>query len=262
VNIPTNNFKRALLEQRPQIGMWLAMGSAVSAEICAGAGYDWVLIDGEHGPNDLTTVLAQVQALSGYPDVSVIARIPSGQGEYGETLIKQYLDLGIRTLLAPMIDTAEQAEAVVRAARYPQDDGRGGTRGIGAARAARWGRHPGFLRESNQQVCMLVQAESQLALENLDAIAAVDGVDGVLIGPSDLSASMGYLGAPEHPDVIAAIDDAIGRIRAGGKAAGVFTLDPEAGRHYLAVGATFMGVALDTALLLAGSSQALVNLRG
>ena len=257
MNIPPNTFKTALREQRTQIGAWLSMGSPASAEIFAGAGYDWVLIDGEHGPNDLTTILAQLQALSGYPDVNVVARIPSGRGEYGATLIKQYLDLGLRTILVPMVDTAEQAGAVVRAARYPQDDGSGGTRGIAAARAARWGRHPGFLQESNEQVCVLVQAESRLALANLDEIAAVDGVDGILIGPSDLSASMGHLGGTDHPEVAAAIADAVGRIRAGGKAAGVFTLNPVAGKHYLSIGATFVAVALDTAVLVTGSSQIL-----
>ncbi len=255
MNIPENAFKKALRDKQTQIGLGLSMGNAVSAEICAGAGFDWVLIDGEHGPNDLTTVLAQLQALAAYPGVHALARIPSGRGEYGETLIKQYLDLGVQTLLVPMIDTVEQAQAVVRAARYPQDDGGGGTRGIGGARAARWGRYPAFLQESNEQVCVLVQAETQLALDNLEAIVAVDGVDGVLIGPSDLSASLGHLGDQAHADVTSAIERAIAQILAGGKAAGVFTLDPRMARHYLSLGATFVSVGLDTAILLMGTSQ-------
>lgn len=262
VKMLENGFKKALREQRAQIGMWLAMGDAVSAEICAGAGFGWVLIDGEHGPNDLSTVLAQLQAVAGYPGVHAVARIPNGQGEYGATLIKQYLDLGAQTLLVPMIDTAEQAEAVVRAARYPQDDGGGGTRGIGGARAARWGRYPSFLQESNDQTCVLVQAETRLALDNLDEIVAVDGVDGVLIGPADLSASMGRLGDQTHPDVTSAIEDAITRILSGGKAAGIFTLDPAMGRRYLAAGATFVAVGLDTAVLLMGTNQLVAAFQG
>ncbi len=255
MNIPENAFKKALRDKQTQLGLWLSMGNAVSAEICAGAGFDWVLIDGEHGPNDLTTVLAQLQALTAYPGVHALARIPSGRGEYGETLIKQYLDLGAQTLLVPMIDTVEQAQAVVRAARYPQDDGRGGTRGIGGARAARWGRYPAFLQESNEQVCVLVQAETRLALDNLEEIVAVDGVDGVLIGPSDLSASLGHLGDQAHADVTSAIERAIAQILAGNKAAGVFTLDPRMAQHYLSLGATFVSVGLDTAILLMGTSQ-------
>jgi len=251
MSIPENGFKKALRDKRTQLGLWLAMGDPVSAEICAGAGFDWVLVDGEHGPNDLTTVLGQLQAVAAYPGVHALARIPSGRGEYGETLIKQYLDLGVQTLLVPMVDTAEQAAAVVRAARYPQDDGTGGTRGIGGARAARWGRYPAFLQESNDQVCVLVQCETRLSLDNI----AVEGVDGVLIGPADLSASLGHLGDQGHPDVTSAVEAAIGRIVAGGKAAGVFTLDPQMAQRYLAVGASFVAVGLDTAILLLGTSQ-------
>src|SRR4051812_2835140 len=218
---PTNPFKKALAENRPQIGLWLGLASAYSTEICAGAGFDWLLIDGEHAPNDLRSILAQAQVIAGYPDSHAIARVPVGHGNIGTALIKQYLDLGVQTLLVPMVDTAEQAAQIVRAMRYPPL----GIRGMGGARASRWGRYPNYSKEANDQVCLLVQAETTEALRNLDAIIATEGVDGVFIGPADLSAAMGHVGNPGHPEVKAAIDDAIKRITAGGKAAGILSID-------------------------------------
>ncbi len=187
---PTNPFKQALAEKRAQIGLWVGLADGYSAEICAGAGFDWLLIDGEHSPNGLRSVLQQAQAIAAYPGVNAIARVPVGHGDAGTALIKQYLDLGVQTLLVPMVDTPEQASAIVRAMRYPPD----GIRGMGGARASRWGRYPAYAREANSQVCLLVQVESREALANLDAIAAVEGVDGVFIGPADLSASLGHVG--------------------------------------------------------------------
>lgn len=166
-----------------RIGFWLGLASSYSAEICAGAGFDWLLIDGEHTPNDINSTLAHLQVVAGYPGVHPIARIPMGHGHIGEALIKQYLDIGVQTLLVPMVDTAEQAAAIVCAARYPQDDdapGKSGIRGLGGARAARWNRFPRYVHEANAQVCILVQAESRTALGNLDSILAVEGVDGAL----------------------------------------------------------------------------------
>lgn len=255
---PVNTFKQALIEKRPQIGLWLGLASPYSTEICAGAGFDWLLIDGEHAPNDINSILAQLQVVAGYPGSHAIARVPMGHGHVGEALIKQYLDIGVSTLLVPMVETPAQAAALVRASRYPQVDAQGkdtgGIRGMGGARASRWGRYPQYAHEANAQVCLLVQAETQTALDNLDAIAAVDGVDGVFIGPADLSASMGHVGNPAHPAVQAAIADAILRINKARKAAGILTPDEATARTYLALGATFVAVGLDTHLLVRATS--------
>jgi 4-hydroxy-2-oxoheptanedioate aldolase len=247
---PTNPFKQALAERRPQIGLWLGLASATATEICAGAGFDWLLIDGEHAPNDLGTVLHQAQVIAGYPGVHAVARVPLGAGHVGQMLIKQYLDLGVQTLLVPMVDTAEQAAEVVRSLRYPPQ----GVRGMAGTRASRWGRYPGYPAEANAQVCLLVQAETQRAMDHLDAIATTEGVDGVFIGPADLSASMGHVGNAAHPDVQAAIENAIGRITAAGKAAGILSTDEAQARRYLALGATFVAVGLDTQLVARGAS--------
>ena len=239
-----NPFKQALAEGRPQIGLWLGLADPYSAELCAGAGFDWLLIDGEHSPNDLRSILGQLQAIAPYGS-HPIARIPVGHGNIGTTLIKQYLDLGVQTLLVPMVDTPEQAADLVRAVRYPPH----GIRGMAGARASSWGRNPSYVHEANAQDCKLVQAETELSLRNLDAIAALEGVDGVFIGPADLSASMGHVGNPGHPEVQAAIADAIARIVKAGKAAGILTPDEALAQHYLELGATFVAVGLDTNLL-------------
>ncbi len=251
---PVNTFKQALAAGDAQIGLWLGLASAYSAEICAGAGFDWLLIDGEHAPNGLTDVLSQLQAIAAYPDTHPIARVPMGYGHQGAVLIKQYLDLGVQTLLVPMVDTAEQAAELVRATRYPQDDGLGGIRGMAGARASRWGRYPQYVKEANEQVCLLVQAETTEALRNLDAIAATPGVHGVFIGPADLSASMGHVGNPGHSEVQAAIEDGIARIRQAGKAAGILTSDEAQARRYLELGALFVAVGLDTQILVRQTS--------
>ena len=241
---PANTFKQAIASKQAQIGLWLGLANAYTSEICAGAGFDWLLLDGEHSPNSLPSLLGQLQAIAPYPS-HPIARVPLGHGEAGTALIKQYLDLGFQTLLVPMVDTPAQAAALVRATRYPPE----GIRGMAGARASRWGRYPNYAREANAQICLLVQAESQAALDNLEAIAATPGVDGVFIGPADLSASLGHVGNPSHPAVTAAIDGAIHRIVKSGKAAGILTTDDTLARHYLALGATFVAVGLDTQIL-------------
>ncbi len=251
---PVNRFKAALRAGQPQIGLWLGLGSPYTAEICAGAGFDWLLVDGEHGPNDTLTLLSQLQSIAAYPASHPIARVPMGHGEVGEMLIKQYLDLGAQTLLVPMVDTAEQAGRIVRAARYPQNDGKGGIRGMAGARASLWGRRPGYFLEANEQVCVLVQVETRAGLDNLDAIAATEGVDGVFIGPADLSASLGHVGDPGHADVQAAIADAIARVRKAGKAAGILTPNEAMARKYLEMGCAFVAVGLDTSLLVQATS--------
>lgn len=246
---PLNPFKQALLEQRAQIGYWLNLPNTTVGEIAAGAGFDWLLIDGEHTSHSLNSVLHQLQALAAYPATHAIARIPMGLGHVGEMLIKQYLDLGVTSLLVPMVDTAEQAAAIVRAARYPDEQGANGIRGMAGGRAARWGRYPRYVHEANDRLCILVQAETRTAIDNLEAIAAVDGVDGIFIGPADLSASMGHRGNPAHPEMQAVMQDAIHRIVRAGKAAGNLSPDESTARRYLDWGATFVAVGLDTVTL-------------
>jgi 4-hydroxy-2-oxoheptanedioate aldolase len=258
MQLPINSFKQALREKRPQIGLWVGLADHYSTEICAGAGFDWLLLDGEHAPNDLRTLLQQAQVVAGYPGTHPIARVPVGHGHAGTALIKQYLDLGIQTLLVPMVDTAQQAADLARATRYPPD----GIRGMGGARASRWGRFPNYANEANAQVCLLVQAETRMALDNLEAIAAVDGVDGIFIGPADLSASLGHVADPGHPEVRAAIDDAIERIVRAGKAAGILTTDDALARRYLELGATFVAVGLDNQLLVRATSELAAKFKG
>ena len=242
---PINPFKKALHEKRLQIGLWLGLANAYTTEICAGAGFDWVLVDGEHSPNDVPSILAQLQAIAGYPNTHAVARVPVGHGHAGVTIIKRYLDLGVQSILVPMVDTAEQARAVVEATRYPPQ----GIRGMGGARASRWGRIPKYGQEANDQICVLVQVETQTALNNIEAIAAVEGVDGIFIGPADLSASLGYIGQPDHPVVRAAIEDAMRRILKAGKVPGFLTPDETLSRHYIDLGGVFMAVGLDVNLL-------------
>jgi 4-hydroxy-2-oxoheptanedioate aldolase len=251
MQLPVNSFKQALLQKRAQIGLWVGLADHYTTEICAGAGFDWLLLDGEHAPNDLRTLLQQAQAVAAYPGTHPIARVPVGHGPAGTAIIKQYLDLGFQTLLVPMVDTPQQAADLVRAMRYPPD----GIRGMGGARASRWGRYRNYAGECNAQMCLLVQAETREALGNLQAIIATEGVDGVFIGPADLSASLGHVGNPTHPEVQAAIDDAIRRIVRGGKAAGILTTDDSLARHYLELGATFVAVGLDNNLLARATSE-------
>jgi 4-hydroxy-2-oxoheptanedioate aldolase len=249
---PANAFKQALQKKRPQIGLWLGLADPYCAEICAGAGFDWLLIDGEHAPNDVRSTLGQLQALSAYPSHAV-ARISVGHGQIGTTLVKQYLDIGVQTLLVPMVDTAEQAQAIVSASRYPPQ----GIRGMGAAlaRASRWQSYPHYVHEANDQVCVLVQAETALAMQNIDAMAATEGVDGVFIGPADLSASMGHPGNPGHPDVQKAIEDAMVRILRAGKAPGILATTQDSARKWLDAGALFVAVGIDTVLLRQAANE-------
>ncbi len=243
-----NAFKQALAERRPQIGLWLSMASPYSAEMCASVGFDWLLIDGEHAPNDVRSMLAQLQAVAPYRSQPVVRAV---QGE--TALVKQLLDIGAQSVLVPMIDTPAQAAAMVAATRYPPQ----GVRGVGAAaaRASAWNGRADYVQHANDGVCLLVQAETVTAIENLAAICALDGVDGVFIGPADLAASMGHLGNPNHPDVQATIDAAIRTIVASGKAAGTLTGDVEQAKRFLALGATFVAVGLDVSLMMGALRQ-------
>ena len=255
---PVNPFKQALAARQAQIGLWLGLSDSYAAEICAGAGFDWLLIDGEHSPNDLRSTLQQAQAIAAYPGTHAIARVPMGHGHVGQALIKQYLDLGLQTLLVPMVDTSEQAATLVQSMRYPPQ----GVRGMGGARASRWGRVGNYSKEANDQVCLLVQVETLEAVKNTDAIAGTEGVDGVFIGPSDLSAAMGHVGNPGHPEVQACIEDLIARILKAGKAPGILTPDEALARHYLGLGAVFVAVGLDTNLLVRHTSALAAKFKG
>jgi len=252
-----NAFKQALRAQRPQIGLWLSLADPYSAEMLAGAGFDWLLVDGEHAPNDLRRMLSSLQAID-----SARAHLPAGAAAphpivrpvIGDVaLIKQVLEIGAQTLLVPVVDTAEQARRLVAAVRYPPR----GIRGVGssAARSSRWSRIENYAQGADDEICLLVQAETVTAMANLDAIAGVDGIDGVFFGPADLSASMGFLGQTAHPDVKAAIDDGIRRVRAAGKAPGVLTVDPVLARHYLDEGALFVAVGVEASLLSRAASE-------
>ncbi|UCV17765.1 HpcH/HpaI aldolase family protein [Ferribacterium limneticum] len=247
---PVNSFKQALREKRAQIGFWLTLGDSTSAEICASAGFDWLLIDGEHVPHSLQSVLDQLRSIAGYPETHAIARVPSSD----PILIKQYLDLGVQTLLVPMVESADEAASIVKACRYPPS----GSRGIGGARAARWGHFPKYLHEADDQIAVIVQVESQQGLDNLDEIVQTEGIDGVFIGPADLSASLGYLGQPGHPEVQRQIREAVDRISAAGKAPGILTRDLGLARAYLERGVLMLAVGLD-AHLLAAETRGLVN---
>lgn len=243
---PPNIFKQAIARGERQVGLWLGLATPYAAELCAGSGFDWLVIDGEHAPNDLRTMLATLQAVAPYPTHPVV-RLPQGDA----ALIKQVLEIGATTLLVPMVESAAMARALVSAMRYPPQ----GIRGVGSglARSSRWNRYENYLHAANETTCLLAQVETADALAQVDDIAAVDGVDGVFIGPADLAASMGYLGQATHPEVRKAIEDGIARIRRAGKAAGILCVDEALAHHYLDLGVTFIAVGIDTTLLASAS---------
>lgn len=242
MELPKNRFKQGLATGETQYGLWLGLPDNSAAEIAAMAGFDWLLIDGEHAPFDLRTIMSHLQAMAPY-DVAPIVRCVEGD----TALIKQLLDIGVQTLLVPMVENAEQAKQLVQAVRYPP----AGIRGLGTslARAARWGQIPGYLKKANDEICLIVQVETVSAMGNLDEILAVEGVDGVFIGPSDLSASMGYIGDAGNRKVVDTVNKGLGRIRAAGKYAGLLCLDPSLAESYVRQGADFVGVGVDTMIL-------------
>jgi 4-hydroxy-2-oxoheptanedioate aldolase len=241
-----NAFKQAIAEARPQIGLWQALASPYTAEICAGAGFDWLLIDGEHGPNDLPLVLQQLQAMAASP-VEPVTRLPVGD----PVLVKQYLDIGARSLLIPMVESGDQAARMVAATRYPPE----GIRGVGSAigRASHWNRTPGYLGHAHEEICLLLQIESLAGLNELEAIARVPGVDGVFIGPSDLAAALGHLGDPGHAEVQHAIEGAIAHLKVLGVPCGMLIADEVLARRYLELGASFVAVGTDVTILARGA---------
>ncbi len=243
-----NRLKVALKERRPQIGLWQSLANPITAEICAGAGYDWLLFDGEHSPNTIQTLLAQLQAVSAYP-IDAVARPPVGD----PAIIKQYLDIGFRSLLIPMVESADQARQLVAATRFPPS----GIRGVAAgSRAFGFGADAARMPTAHEDICLILQIESRKGLDAIESIAAIDGVDALFIGPSDLAAALGHLGNPAHPEVQAAIADAIARVAKAGKPAGIFATAENA-KHYLAAGVSLVSLGTDSGLL----SQAARSLR-
>ena len=233
---------------RPLAGMWVCSGSPLVAEICAGGGLDWLLIDMEHAPNGLESVLAQLQAVAAYP-VTPVVRIPSAD----PVVIKQVLDLGARTILVPMVSSPAEAQAVVEAASYPPR----GRRGVGSAlaRSARWNRVENYLTDAQAHVSVFVQIETADAVAAAAGIAGVAGVDGVFVGPSDLAASLGHLGQQAHPEVIAAVHRAFAEVLGTGTPVGVNAFDPAVADQYLAAGASFVLVGADVAVLARASES-------
>lgn len=241
MDLPVNAFKRALQEGRPQIGLWSVLASPAVTELLGASGYDWLLIDMEHAPNELPGVMAQLQALSGSTTTPIV-RPPWNDMVW----VKRVLDLGAQTLLIPYVQTAAEAAQAVSYLRYPP----AGRRGVaGGMRATQWGRIRDYYKCAEEELCLLVQVESRQGLDNLDAIASTPGVDGVFIGPADLSADMGHPGNPQHPEVQAAIEDAVSRIHGAGKAAGILARGEEMGRKWLEAGCRFVAVGVDASLL-------------
>ncbi|MEZ2391471.1 aldolase/citrate lyase family protein [bacterium RCC_150] len=244
---PDRTFRQDLaVAERPLAGMWVCSGSPLIAELCAGSGLDWLLIDAEHSPNGLESILAQLQAVRGYP-VQTVVRPPVND----TVLLKQYLDLGVQNLLVPMVNSASEAESAVASVRYPPH----GVRGVGSAlaRASRWNRIPDYLARASETISLTVQIETEQSVGAVEEILAVDGVDAIFVGPSDLAASMGLLGQQEHPKVRAAVEHCLAAAGAAGKPAGVNAFGESAARAYMAAGASFVLVGADVALLARGS---------
>jgi len=254
MKMPHNAFKAGLRRAVPQYGIWNGFASGYAAEIVATTGYDWMLIDGEHAPNTVPGIQAQLQAVASY-DTAPVVRAPHGDA----TLIKQLLDVGAQTLMIPMVETAQQAEALVRAMRYPPQ----GIRGVGGGltRATRWDAVPNYLCTAHEELCLIVQVESRLGAENAAAIAAVDGVDAIFIGPADLSTSLGHMGNAAHPEVQEYIRGVVQTTLAAGKACGILAPRTDDAQRYQRWGCQFIAVAVDISLLRQSAVATLAHYR-
>lgn len=248
MRLAKNKFKKSALNKETTFGVWNGLVDTITGEILACAGFDWILIDGEHAPFDIRTIQSQMQAISAY-DVQIIVRPPVGNS----VLIKQLMDIGVQSLLVPMVETKEQAEELVKAMRYPPE----GIRGVGAAlaRASKWNQVDDYFNDANDQMCLICQVESVEGIKNIESILKVEGVDGVFIGPADLGASMGYLGQPNHPAVKEEVSKAIKLIRKHNKTAGFLSGSKETIDYYVSQGANMVGVGLDTLLLSKAAKQ-------
>lgn len=261
---PVNRFKQRLAAGEQLIGLWSVLANGYTAEMLAGCGYDWMLIDAEHGPNNLRVVLEQLQgiaaagALLGDRAVELsqpVVRLPHGEAP----LIKQYLEIGVQNILIPMVETAEQAADLVRAVRYPPNGVRG--MGSGLGRSSRWGRLTDYIPTADENITLVVQVETRAALDNIEAIASTDGVDGVLFGPSDLAADLGVPGQRSHPDVVEAINRGVEAVVRIGKPAGIMVTDVHAAQDWLSRGVSFAGVGVDSTLLIRAADDLLARFR-
>ncbi|HEY9529811.1 MAG TPA: HpcH/HpaI aldolase/citrate lyase family protein [Burkholderiales bacterium] len=253
MDLPRNRFKHALHEGKPQIGLWSSLASHYTVEVIAGAGFDWILLDSEHSPNDLESLLIQLQAAAPY-ETHCVVRVPWND----MVTIKRVLDIGAQSLLVPYVSTRTEAEHAVSYTRYPP----AGVRGVaGTTRATRFGRIKDYAKRAHEEICLLLQVETQAALDNIETICAVEGVDGVFIGPADLHASLGYPGEIANPKVKPLIDDAIRRIRKAGKAPGILTPNEADARHWLECGALFVAVGADVGLLARGAEALAAKFR-
>lgn len=236
-----NAFKQALAACERQVGLWCSMASPISAEILAGAGFDWIVIDGEHAPNDIPLLISQLQAMRG-GTAEPVFRVPWNE----PVIIKRALDAGARSLLIPFVQNADEARKAVAAARYPPL----GIRGVAVVpRANDYGRVRDYHRQAHRETCILVQLETRTALKEIEAIAAVDGIDGMFIGPSDLAADFGHLADNKHPEVQAAIEDAAKRIRASGRSAGTLSGNLDDVELLFEMGFNFTATGSDVGLL-------------
>lgn len=253
MDLPKNTFKAAILEGRQQLGLWYSIGDSAIAELLAGIGYDWMLIDAEHTAADPAILLPILQAIAPYQTHAIVRPSSLDVAE-----IKKVLDIGAQSILVPYVQNADEARLAAAAVDYPPR----GIRGVaGITRASRFGAIPGYHRRAREEICLLVQIETAEAMANLEAIAAVPGIDGVFIGPADLAANMGHPGEPSHPEVKAACLDAMRRIRAAGKPAGFLTLDQDFLGEIVAAGCTFTAVDVDTAILRKGAIERLETWR-
>ena len=253
MDLPRNQFKAGLEAGTAQIGLWSSLSSSYTVEVIAGAGFDWILLDTEHSPADLENLLTQLQAAAPYPAHAVV-RVPWND----MVTIKRTLDIGAQSLLIPYVSTAEEARAAVSFTRYPP----AGVRGVaGTTRATRFGRVKDYARRAQEEICVLVQVETQAALDNIEAICQVEGVDGVFIGPADLHASLGHTGEIAHPQVKPLIDDAIRRIRKCGRAPGILTPNEADAKHWLECGALFIAVGADVGILARGAEALAARFR-
>jgi 4-hydroxy-2-oxoheptanedioate aldolase len=255
MRLPVNRFKAALRDANVQTGLWLSLGSAITAEIGATAGFDWLLADGEHGPNDPLTITEQLRAVGQYP-VSLVARARDGTG----ASIGPLLDAGVQSIMVPKVESARQAEAIVRQVHYPPAGERGVA--IGSVRASRWGAIRDYLGEAAEQLCVIIQVETRTGLANLSSLASVAGVDGIFIGPNDLAADLGHPGQPSHQLVQSAIADAISTLTAFGTPTGILVGNVEDAARYAALGCRFIAVGSDAGTLARGLRNLARDARG
>jgi 2-keto-3-deoxy-L-rhamnonate aldolase RhmA len=245
MDLPRNTFKHSIAKGELQIGLWCSLCSPITAEIVCHSGFDWLLLDTEHSPNELPDVLSQLQA------VQTGSASPIVRPAWNDiVLIKRFLDIGAQSLLIPFVQTADEARRAVEATRYPP----GGIRGItGSGRASRYGRVTNYLKNASQEICLLVQVETKIALDRIEEIASVDGIDGIFIGPNDLAASFGHIGNWAHPEVQSALEDAVRRLKKIGKPAGILTPNEEEAKRFIQWGYTFVAVGADLGLLARGA---------